>query len=52
MHEEKSKLKETMGRKISELEASIVEKDNQIASLEAELKRAKEEQEVEITKMK
>jgi hypothetical protein len=38
MHEEKSKLKETMGRKISELEASSTKKDNQIVSLEAELK--------------
>jgi hypothetical protein len=33
MREEKSKLKETMWRKISELDASNAEKDNQIASL-------------------
>jgi HJR/Mrr/RecB family endonuclease len=45
MCEEKSKLGETMGRKISELKASNAEKDNWIASLEAELKRAKEEYE-------
>jgi hypothetical protein len=51
MREEKSKLEETMGRKISELEASNAKKDNQIASLVAELKRGKEEHEVETTKM-
>jgi hypothetical protein len=38
MSEEKSRLEETMGRKVSEFEASNVEKDKQIASLEAELK--------------
>ena len=31
-----------MGRKVSELEASHVEKDKHIVSLEAELKRTKE----------
>jgi molecular chaperone GrpE (heat shock protein) len=51
MHEEKSKLEETTGRKISELEASNAEKDNRIASLEAELKRAKEEHEAKTTKI-
>ena len=33
MSEEKSNLEETVGRKISELEASNAEKDNQILSL-------------------
>jgi hypothetical protein len=32
-----SKLEETLGRKVSELEASNVEKDKRIALLEAEL---------------
>lgn len=40
--EEKNKLKEIMGKKVSELEASHVEKDKHIVSLEAELKRTKE----------
>lgn len=40
-----------MGRKVLELEASNVEKDKWIASLEAKLKRAKEEYEVEMTKI-
>jgi hypothetical protein len=37
LSEEKRKLKETMGNKISDLEASVTEKDKQIASLEVEL---------------
>ena len=51
MSEEKSRLEETMGRKVSEFEASNVEKDKQIASLEAELKWAKEEYEAKTTKI-
>jgi predicted RNase H-like nuclease (RuvC/YqgF family) len=51
MCKEKSKLEEIMERKISELKASNAEKDNRIASLEAELKRAKEEYEAETPKI-
>lgn len=49
--EEKNNLKEAMGKKISELEASNVEKDRRIALLKAEMKQAKEEYEAETTKM-
>jgi chromosome segregation ATPase len=48
---EKSKLKEIMGNKILELEASVTEKDKRIKLLEAKLKRAKEEYEVEANKI-
>lgn len=41
-----------MGKKVSELEALNVEEDKHIASLEAELKWAKEEYKVEINKIK
>jgi hypothetical protein len=37
LFEEKSKLKETMGNKISDLEASVTKKYKWIASLEAGL---------------
>jgi hypothetical protein len=46
----KNKLKETMGRKVSELEAS--KKNKHITSLEAKLKREKEEYEAEINKIR
>jgi hypothetical protein len=49
--EEKSKLKETTKKKVSELDASNVEKDKQISSLEAELKLEKEEFEAETKKI-
>jgi chromosome segregation ATPase len=50
--EELSKLKETMGKQVSELEASGAEKDKCIASLEAELNQAKEEYEAETNKIR
>jgi hypothetical protein len=50
MREEKIKVEEN-GVKIPELEAFNAEKDNRIASLEAELKRAKEEHEAKTMKM-
>jgi uncharacterized small protein (DUF1192 family) len=40
-----------MGNKISELEASVTEKDKRIKLLEAKLKRAKEEYEVKANKI-
>jgi uncharacterized small protein (DUF1192 family) len=40
-----------MGRKVSELEASNVEKDKRIALLEAEIKQAKEEYEAKTMKI-
>jgi predicted RNase H-like nuclease (RuvC/YqgF family) len=51
MCEEKSKVEEIMGREVSELEALNTKKDKRIASLEAELKRAKEEYEAETMKI-
>ena len=45
IYEEKSKVKEAMDKKMSELEASNARKDKRIVSLEAKLKRAKEEYE-------
>jgi predicted RNase H-like nuclease (RuvC/YqgF family) len=41
-----------MGRKVSELKASNAEKDKHIVTLEAKLKRAKEENEAEINKIR
>jgi hypothetical protein len=52
MSEEKSKLEEIMGNKISEFKALGIEKDKRIASLEAELKQAKEEYEAEENKIR
>jgi predicted RNase H-like nuclease (RuvC/YqgF family) len=49
---DQSKLKEIMWKKVSELEASSAEKDKHIASHEVELKRAKEEYETEIYKIR
>jgi uncharacterized small protein (DUF1192 family) len=46
MCKEKSKLEETMGRKVSKLDASNAEKDKRIALLEDELKRATYEDEM------
>jgi septal ring factor EnvC (AmiA/AmiB activator) len=51
LSEEKSKLKETTGKKISDLEASVTEKDKHIASLEVELQRAKMKFEAEVNKI-
>jgi hypothetical protein len=51
LSKEKSKHEEIMGRKVSELEASNVEKDKRIALLEAKIKQAKEEYEVETMKI-
>jgi chromosome segregation ATPase len=52
MSKEKSKLEEIMGNKILVLKALGIEKDKRIASLEAELKRAKEEYEAEANKIR
>lgn len=41
-----------MGKKVSELKALNAEKDKHIASLEAELKRSKEEYEAETNKIR
>jgi chromosome segregation ATPase len=49
---EKNKLKEAMGKKISKLGASDAEKGRHIASLDAEVERAKEEYEAETTKIR
>jgi restriction endonuclease S subunit len=49
---EKNKLKETMGKKLSELEALNAEKDKRIESLDDELKWAKEEYEAEVNKIR
>jgi septal ring factor EnvC (AmiA/AmiB activator) len=51
LFEEKSKLIETTVKKISDLEASVTEKDKRIASLEAELQRAKMKFKVEVNKI-
>jgi predicted RNase H-like nuclease (RuvC/YqgF family) len=51
MCDEKSKLEELMGRKVSDLEALNARKDKRIASLEAELKRVKEEYEAKTMKI-
>lgn len=48
----KNKLKETMGKKISELEASDAGKDKRITLLEAELKQAKKEYEAKTTRIR
>jgi septal ring factor EnvC (AmiA/AmiB activator) len=45
LSKERNKLKETMENKISKFTTSIAEKGKHIASLEAELKRAREEYE-------
>jgi chromosome segregation ATPase len=52
LSEEKNKLKDAMEKKISEFKASNVEKDGRIASLKAELNRAREEYEAETTKIR
>lgn len=49
---EKSKLKETMGKKVSKLEDTNAEEDKRIASLEAELKRLKGEYEAKVNKIR
>lgn len=51
MSEEKSKLEEIMGNKISEFKSLGIENDKRIASLEAELKQAKNEYEAEANKI-
>lgn len=49
---EKNKLKEMIGKKISDLEALDAEKDKRITLLEAELKQAKKEFEAETTRIR
>lgn len=52
LSEEKNKLKDAMEKKISEFKASNMEKDGCIASLKAELNRAREHYEAETTKIR
>lgn len=52
MSKEENKLKEMVRKKISMLEASNVEMDRCIATLEVELKRAKEEYEAKTSKIR
>jgi hypothetical protein len=52
LSEEKSKLKEILRNKISDLEASVTEKDMHIASLEAKLQREKTKFEAEVNKIR
>jgi septal ring factor EnvC (AmiA/AmiB activator) len=47
----KIKLKEIMGSKISDLEASVTEKDKRIASLEDELQQTKTKFEAEVNQV-